>query len=264
MGLKTGKLPASYDSRDLLFTHFKAMPDGAQYKQAPVGFGVERTKTLEWQMLGNGPDDSVAPGFQGAGDCVEADACHRAMYGKTLAGEPCPPFTGKEAIELYSTLTGYVVGDDNTDQGTDMRKALNYARKTGVKDASGVVHKIGGYCALQAGSWTELLEALAIFDVVSIGVQFPQSAMDQFNAGKPWSYVRSSPIEGGHDVLVVNRPSHLDVEVVTWARLQKVTQSFYTHLCDEAYGIFMPESLTNGKSPEGFDMAAFQQALKDL
>src|SRR6202034_1732511 len=24
----------------------------------------------DWLMLGNGPDDSVAPGFQGCGDCV--------------------------------------------------------------------------------------------------------------------------------------------------------------------------------------------------
>ena len=259
--LKLGKKPATLDKRDLLFSDFKA---AATLEQAPVGFGVERAARIHWQMLGNGPDNTVQPGFQGAGDCVCADACNRVIYSNSIAGKPVPPFTGLTAIKLYETVGHYKLDDPATDNGTDMRTALNYARTHGITDAAGATHKIGGYCALQAGNWTELLQALNIFDVVSIGIQFPASAMGQFDAGKPWTYVKSSAIEGGHDVLVTTRPTSTHIGVQTWAKTQPMAETFYTHLSDEAYGVFLPETLVAGKSPEGFNLTDFTAALAEL
>jgi hypothetical protein len=267
MTLKLGKRAATYDRRDLLFSDFKlavSATPAAAYKEAPVGFGAKHEALIaNWEMLGNGPDDTVAPGFQGAGDCVLADAGHATMYANAMAGKTVL-VTGKEAIADYSAITGYVVGDDSTDQGTDMRTALNFRRQTGTLAHDGSRHKIGGYCALEAGNFTELLEALAVFDVVSIGIEFPQSAMDQFDAGKPWTYVKSSPIEGGHDVLVVGMPGTLQGSAVTWAKVQPFASTFYSHLNDESFGVFLPESMVAGKSPEGFDLAQFTAALKAL
>jgi len=64
-----------------------------------------RTRGPE-RMLGKGPDDSVEPGFAGAGDCVFAGACneHR-VWTKVVGGEEAP-LTGKGAIAAFSEVTG--------------------------------------------------------------------------------------------------------------------------------------------------------------
>lgn len=270
MELKLGKLPATYDKRDL---HFKDFIDKATtLRQAPVGFAQARVHHLLQSgltMMGNGPampaDDIPAEwtaAQEGAGDCVWADAGNRVKYSNALANRSVI-VRGKECIEGYQT-TGYDPVSGSGDNGTDMRVALNYARKTGIADSTGVRHKIGGYCALTAGSWSEMLEALAVFDMVSFGIQFRGCYMDQFNAGKPWKYVASSPVEGGHDILCVDRSHTTEVDVLTWAKIQGFMESVYSHDCDEAYGIFLPETLVNGVSPEGFSLADFTAALSEL
>lgn len=257
-----GKKPATYDPRDLAFSSFK-LP-GATFEQAPIGFGAKHESLVrDWGMLGNGPDNTVAPNFGGCGDCVLADAGHAVEYSNAMAGRTVL-VTGKQAVADYSTLTGYVLNEPSTDKGTDMRAALNFRRTTGTLAADGARHKIGGYCSLQVGDWAELLQALAVFDLVSIGFKFPSSAMAQFTAGQMWTYVATSPIDGGHDVPVIGRPAVSELTCVTWGQVQQLTRSFYQHLNDESYGVFMPESMVAGKGPEGFDMAAYQAALAAL
>ena len=88
--------------------------------------------------------------------------------------------------------------------------------------------------------------------------------MTQFNAGKPWSVVAGSQIEGGHYVPVVGRRSGY-VEVVTWGKTQRCTASFLKAYCDEAWAIVSPEILNaTGKTPEGFDLAALKADLAAL
>lgn len=270
-GLKLGKLPATYDRRTLMFHEF-VKPE-ITLRQAPVGFAQARVRTLlatGLTMMGNGPampEDEIPPDWkaaeEGVGDCVWADAGNRVKYSNALAGKTVE-VGGRACIQMYSDQTGYNPITGAGDNGTDMRTALNYARKTGILDDSGGRHKIGGYCGLEAGNWTQMLEAMSIFDMVSFGIQFRGCYMDQFNAGKPFSYNRSSPVEGGHDVLCVDRSATTRMDVLTWAKIQGFNESVYTHDCDEAYGIFLPESLTAGKSPEGFHMADFTAALAAL
>lgn len=268
--LKLGKKPSTVDERDLKFSDFKVA--GTTYPVPHVGFGAEHIAKLtpSLTMMGNGP---AAPGddipaewtaaAQGAGDCVWADAGNRVRYSNLLAGKEVL-VTGKECIEEYQTNTGYDPVTGANDNGTDMRTALNYARNTGILAHDGTRHKIGGYCALEPGHWTEMLEALAVFDIVSIGFQFRQCYMDQFNAGKPWQYEAASPVEGGHDVLVVDRLLVSQIGVLSWQRLQGFGAMVYTNDSDEAYGIFVPESMVAGKGPEGFDMAQYTAALAAL
>lgn len=254
-----GKRPATYDKRDLQFAHYRtgALP------AHPRIFGHEKfTAAKAWGMFGNGPDDSVAPGFQGAGDCVFASAAHQTMLWTAEEGRGPATFTGKEVISDYSAVTGYVVGDDATDQGTDIRAALKYRQKTGVLDAHGRRHKIGPYLALEPGNHENLYEALWLFGIVEIGIAFPASAMDQFDAGKPWSVVSGSPTEGGHDIPLVAKRAH--IECVTWGRIQPMTVGFFSKYCDEAWAILSPEALVEGKSMEGFDLAALQADLAAL
>jgi len=264
--LRLGKQAATYDKRDLLFTAYRtaeALP------AHPAHFGHE---TLigpnAWQMLGNGPDNTVSPGFGGAGDCVFAGGDHETMLW-TLVGAKPAKFSGATAIKDYSAVTGYNPkapldpnGENPTDKGTNTRIALNYRQKTGLIDAAGKRHKIGAYIALEVGNMDHLLEALYLFGAVGIGIRFPESAMDQFNAGKPWSVVPGPAPTGGHYIPLVAYRTNL--ECVTWGRIQQMTPQFYKTYCDEAWAILSPEMLKDGKTLEGFNLAQLQADLKAL
>ena len=65
-------------------------------------------------------------------------------------------FTGANAIEDYSAVTGYdpktpldADGNNPTDLGTNTRDGLNYRQKTGLIDTAGKRHRIGAYVSLE-------------------------------------------------------------------------------------------------------------------
>lgn len=251
MNMRLGKQPATIDHRDLLLDEVVG-PDGL--KEAPSGFGHWPKIGAAWGMLGN---DTV-------GDCVFAGGDHETMLWNALREVPVG-FTPAAALADYSAVTGYNPADPSTDQGTNVRDALGYRRSTGLVDGAGKRHKIGAYVALEAGNWHELLEALYAFDAVGIGFEFPDYAMAQFNAGKPWAYRSGGSIEGGHYVPIVGRPGLSRVKCVTWGALQDMTRSFFEHYCDEAWGLLSVESLNAaGVTPEGLNLDALKAALAAL
>lgn len=245
--LKLGKQPARHDPRDLLLEHYltPVLP------KVPAAFGHEGAIT-DWQMLGN---DSY-------GDCVFAGAAHETMLWNAEGGRAVG-FTDSAVLADYAAVTGFDPADPSTDRGTDVRQALSYRRKTGVVDANGKRHKIGAFVALEPGNYEHLLTALYLFGAVGIGIQFPVSAMDQFNRGRPWSVVSGASIDGGHYIpLVARRHRHLDC--VSWGRVQPMTKGFYERYTDESYALLSPEMLAAGHSPEGFDLAALTADLRAL
>lgn len=256
---KLGKQAATRDDRDLTYTVVKA---GATLPKPPARFG-HGTMFHDWQMLGNGPDDSVQPGFQGAGNCVFAGGGHETMETNKLAGKIIP-ITGKQAISDYSTVTGYVIGDDNTDQGTNVRDALKYRRRTGLLDAAGKRHKIGAYVALDPKDYEQLVEAAYVFSAVGVGIEFPESAMAQFDNGEPWDVVPGARIEGGHYIPLFGRSSLNVLGVVTWGRRQAMTRAFAQEYIDEAWAVVFPEELRNGKTERGMDLTQLTSALAAL
>lgn len=250
MTLKLGKRPATYDRRDLLFAAYRA--PGALLPPRPRTFGHEAVVPAKrWGMLGN---DRV-------GDCVFAGAAHETMLWTGETGR-ATAFTDVGVVSDYSAVTGYTPADPSSDQGTDVRAALTYRRKTGVLDAHGTRHKIGAFVALEPGNRTALLDALYLFGAVGIGIQFPSSAMDQFNAGKLWSVVHGAHLDGGHYIPLVARRTHL--ECVTWGQIQGMTDAFYAKYCDEAWAIVSPDMLVAGKTLEGFDLAQLTADLTAL
>lgn len=233
---------------------------------ATFGYGYDYS---DWLMLANGPDPTVtnAPaGWSGCGDCVWAGSDHETMLIKKQAGSSVS-FDGNTAVADYSAQTGYNIsqtqpdGSNPTDNGTDVQQALQYRVNTGIIDLAGNRHKLGGFVALEPGNITHLLEAMWIFDIVGIGVQFPDSAMNQFNNGQKWSVVAGAQIEGGHYVPLVGIPSASELTCVTWARRQVLTQAWYTKYCDEAYCYWTEDSIKNGVNARGFSIAQQQAYL---
>lgn len=244
---KLGKQRATYDKRDLQFAAYRGV---GTLPPAPRTFGHETTIAPKgWGMLGN---DSV-------GDCVFAGAAHETMLWTAERGTPAQ-FDEAHVISDYSAVTGYNPNDPSSDQGTDVRAALSYRRKTGILDARGSRHKIGAFLALEPGNHVHLYEALYLFGAVGIGIEVPTSAMDQFDGGKVWSVVHGANIEGGHYIPLVARRTHL--ECVTWGQVQGMTDAFYAKYCDEAWAILSTEMLVGGKTLEGFDLAQLHADLK--
>lgn len=246
--MKLGKLPAREGAVSFRFAQYA---NAVKLPTPPRTFGHEAAVGPSWGMLGN--DDY--------GCCVPAGAAHETMLWGHEGGK-VPSFTPDNVLADYAAVTGFDPSKPDTDQGTDMSAFAAFRRKTGVVDATDQRHKIAAYLALEPGNLTELYQAAWLFGAVGIGIEFPGSAMAQFDAGKPWTVVRGASIEGGHYVPLVARRQYL--EVVTWGKVQRVSTTFLGHYCDEALAYVSAEALTAGKSPEGFDYATLLADLAKL
>jgi hypothetical protein len=250
--LKLGKMPAAPRPTDFKFSEFAA---GITLPTVPSRFG-HGSAYSDWGMLGN----------DRYGDCVWAGAAHEHMLINKVVHGIDVGFDDASVLGDYSAVTGFDPNDPQTDGGTDVHVALSYRRKTGIADATGKRHQIGAYVSLDPKSWQHLEQAAYIFGAVGIGIEFPSSAMDQFNAGQPWDVVPGARNEGGHYVPTVGSLHAADqVTVLTWGKHQVMTQAFYEKYNDEAWVYVTNEELrSNGTGLHGFDVEKLNSFLGAL
>jgi hypothetical protein len=247
--MKLGKRPATEDTRDLKLSSYLATD------LTPPRADTSNIRwTTEWGMLGN----------DRYGDCVFAGAAHETMLWVFEGTGHRPMFDDNAVLSDYAAVTGFDPDTGANDDGTVVRDALNYRRKTGIVDARSFKrHKIRAYVALDPGNRTNVEAAVHLFDAIGIGFMFPDYAMRQFNRGRAWSVLPGGTIEGGHYVPVIGYDRRY-LYTVTWGRVQKMTWAFFRKWCDEAWGILSEELLAAGKSPDGLDLAALDADLKAL
>lgn len=228
-----------------------------------------------WGMMMNGPDPQAPAQIRntGIGDCTFAEAGHDTMAQTLYGTGTMVTLPDSSLLKGYETVGGYVLGDPSTDNGCVIQDVLNYRRKTGLADSAGNMHKISAFAQVSSvvgrnTDWNVLKQALYLFGSVDIGVNFPDSAMDQFNNGEPWSVVNGSPIDGGHCVTVQRWDQTVPngyVKVVTWGQEQAVRTSWWTEYVEEAWVIITPDWLNSmGESPTGLNMAQLQADLTAL
>jgi hypothetical protein len=263
MTFHLGKQAATYDKRDALYADFRrSLAAAGKLPKVPTVFG-HGNDFADWLMLGNGPDPTVAPGFEGCGDCAWAGPAHETMELCQNAKRPAPRFDGKTVVDQYSEYSGYDPETGANDTGSNVREVLQWRATKGLKDADGTVHKIGPYVALEPKNLEHLLEAAYLFECVGIGIEVPESAQQQFAEGKPWSVVPGAQIEGGHYIPVVGRPNSMDVAFITWAQRTLMTDQFYATFNDEAWAYISPEQFkaVTGRDYEGYDEAQLEEYL---
>lgn len=247
--MKFGKLPARKNSVSFRLRDYLSLPT----LPTPPAKADHYKLVSDWQgTLGNNL----------YGDCVFAGADHEHIVWEKIGGKAVS-FTPTTALSDYSAVTGFNPNDPTTDQGTDMQVAASYRRKTGIVDVAKNRHKVDAYMAITPGNKLELKQAIYLFSNVGIGIQFPKSAMEQFNSGKPWTVVANSPIIGGHYWPCVGYDTRY-VYGVTWGKVQKASWSFIARYMDEGIVYLSHEMLTNGKSLEGFDAGQLQADLGQL
>lgn len=245
MRFRLGKKPARENAVRFKLSKYI---DLSSLPTPPNEFG-HASALSDWGVLGN----------QDYGDCVFAGAAHETILWRKLANL-WYGFDDKGVLSDYSTVTGFNPADSTTDGGADMAQVAEYRRTVGIVDSLGWRHRVVAYLALDISNIQEIYTAMYLFDAVGIGIRFPASAMQQFDQGDPWSVVPNSPISGGHYVPGISKQNGM-IGVVTWGKLQLMTEDFLRTNCDEAVVYLTIENLLAGKTPEGFSL---QDLLSDL
>jgi hypothetical protein len=170
-----------------------------------------------------------------------------------------PLFTSSEVVSQYMDLTG---GADN---GLDPVAVAQWWQNTGLTDAKGNVHKIRSFTALN--SLPECVEAAYLFGFAGLAMWMPDNTPEQeFQAGQPWSDTSGDPDQNdGHYVPLVGRNSAGDFLVVTWGRLQAVTEEWLNkYLAGGVAYTSQDYMLATGLSPEGFNFDQLDDDLASL
>lgn len=223
-----------------------------------------------WGMLGNGPcdDGSIPEGwaaYDGAGNCAIAGPCHEHMMDAKITSRAVPAFTCRSALEQYSAFlksigqTPYDLQTGDGDTGCAVAQVIAWRQKTGLTDANGGVHKIGQAIELTPGNLDELWEAAYLFDCAGIGIQVQEALMRLADEGKPWDWVKGSPIEGGHYIFV---PSLR--KLISWGDADAFTNRFYEKANDETvcYVAADKYEAVTGDSVEGYDSQDLEKYLR--
>lgn len=219
-----------------------AQPARPQLKLTPVLAGAALPAppdAVDWQ-----DDRIVWPMYANDtwGDCVWAEIGHAINQATYYATDTEVEVTDQDVLKGYSDVTGFSPnagpsGSNPTDNGTYVQDAMKYWRKTGVGG-----HKIVAYASLDVSNLTEIKQAVALFGSISVGLNFPASAMTQFNQGEPWDVVRGAKVEGGHCVLVGAYDKD-GAGLVTWGAETKMTWRFWQKYVDEAWVYFDRDGL---------------------
>ena len=241
-----------------------APPPAAVDYISPMGGG--------WLMLGNGPDDTVAPGFQGCGDCVAVWwANTRRAVTKVLTGtEKYPPWP--QVLAIYQTQNEDFdpTGDPDTtgpgspaDGGMDIQTLLEWlVANPGAVDGGTLV----GFAAVDFTNAEEVEAAVAAGGVICYGINVQEAQMTQFNDDQPWNPVSGSPIDGGHCVAGGGygaSPAGSDPDMagqwkdVTWGEESSLTTAFMGQLTEEMWFPVWKEQLGAKEFQAQVDEAAF-------
>jgi hypothetical protein len=253
LALKFGRKPAVHNERT------KQSGFAMDRALAPLGAApavsndyvaaVDAVTGGNWQMLGNDQ----------WGDCCEADDGHYLMLRTANQGPMVIPTTA-EVLALYSAETGFDPSNPNTDQGTDEVSDCEFMVNTGL-----LGHKAESTAFVDPHNENYLKWCIQLFGGCKFGINFPQSAMDQFNAGQPWTVVANDGgIIGGHDVVGVKYDGTY-FYVVTWGKLQAVSPAWIDQYADEAHVLLFPDWIAaNGASPAGFSLMTLIEDLKAI
>ena len=209
--MKLGKLPPRMHAKTLSIE--KYLGDALPVAPSKVYWSY-KVPADAWGMLGNDVK----------GDCVVAMAMHMDMNWTAHTGK-MRQWTTEQAVEIYDRLSP-------NDEGLVMTDFLNFWQTEGMFG-----NKILGWASFNYAVPNRFNQVDWLFGSVACGVQFPRSAMNQFEAGQTWTVVQGrSPIDGGHAVPAFNFGA-LGDKVVTWAKLHAMVNAWRDTYLDEAYAV---------------------------
>lgn len=197
-----------------------------------------------WQMLGN---DQY-------GDCVAVTWANVRLLMSHYAGGNKYP-TQDQVFTFYKTQNPGFPSEDN---GMDIQTALEDLVKSGGPDGVKAV----AFAKVDYTSKAEVQAAIDTFGFVWVGINVLDINQDEFGENKPWNYVASSPVDGGHSVVAGGYgPAGTgalagDVRFETWAQETSFTDSFWQHQVEECWVVIWPENMGTDSFQSNIDSDA--------
>ncbi len=188
------------------------------------------------------------------GDCTAAGAAHLLeVWTKEVDGSG-RVVSDDDVLKFYE-LQGYNPADPSTDQGADMVSVLKAWQAVGLAG-----DKILGWAEVHIDP-ADLKTACWLFSGVYCGFNVPASAMEEFQAGQPWT-ATDQDAQDGHCVPIVDYDDQ-GVTVVTWGRLQRASWAFVSRYFDEALAIVPSDyaRLAGRALPNGLNL---EQLVADI
>lgn len=221
------------------------------------------------------PQVTAAGGFKmflndTLGCCTASDCGNSTIWRSAAAGKPIVP-TDADILAIYEATAGYrPVNPKNpqtnpTDQGAMESTVCAYMVSNGIAG-----HKAAATAPIIAGAWTatsfdHLKWGIIVFGGVRIGVNLPNSAETQTDAGQPWSLAGDQTVDGGHDVFLTNYDQNY-FYCATWAQRQAIEYNWLPKFTEEAHGEAWPTVWVrpSGWTPTGFKEATLIRDLQAL
>lgn len=243
---KGGRLPADPSKPRLTFAGFKS----TQLPPAPPSIDLF-SEVADWPMYLN---NSI-------GDCTIATVGHMVESWTTYGQRITKKITDNDVLKAYEAVSGYDPKTKTNDNGAVVQDVLNYWRKTGIGGT-----KIVAFASVDVKNIEECKQAAAIFGGIYLGINFPASAMDQFNRGEPWDVVKGSTNEGGHAIPSAWYDTASGLwKVITWGAVQPMTQAFWEKYCVASDTPVLTDSLEwvpVGKLTKGDGLVVFDEQVE--
>ena len=217
---KLGRLPNSGRPRIKLTADL--IPATA-YAPPPSVDWYSHVPAASWGMDGN----------DAYGDCTCAEIDHAVKTMQVAAGNPEVKSSAQEVLNAYAAITGWNPNDPSSDQGAEMQSVRDFWRKTGFT-LGGKPDKVALFAQVDHTNLMLVRWCIDRFGEVGVGVNFPASAMDQFNADMPWDVVKGSQVEGGHAVAAVGYDAQY-IYLVSWGRVVPATWAWFVAYTEECW-----------------------------
>lgn len=202
-----------------------------------------------WGMLGN---DKL-------GDCTVAGLAHKRIGDVWSNQGSILEVTTDQVISFYENF-GYRPDDPDSDQGAVCQQVLETWQKKGFLGERPLA-----FARINVRNKTEIMQAISTFGQLYTGFNVPQSAMEQFNAGKPWTVVPGSPSIGGHCITLGGYDLER-VKGVTWGVVQEMTWEFVLKQFTDLYAVIGKDDIDpkTGRNRLGLDANALGKAFAAL
>jgi hypothetical protein len=232
-----GKLPPQEDPRRMMFAAYSS---AATLPPPPIQCDRTYGHTI-WGMMGN----------ERAGCCAYAAVAHHgSAWSMGTTGKPLL-ISAEQVIQAYARGTGYDPVTGANDRGSLLINVLEEWRTRGFG-----TNRIAAHAGIDLRDPMNIREAVYYYGGAYCGIQLPQTAMEQTEAGLGWTVPWFSANLGGHAISVLSyNATHL--WCVTWGAVQVMTWEFFMKFADEAYAIINPLWLdASGLSPTGLRLDA--------
>jgi hypothetical protein len=184
-------------------------------------------------------------------------------------------FTDDQIVSVYSAISGYVPGDESTDNGASVTDLLNYWQQTGYPQVGTDTanHTIAGYVAVDGTNNTEIQQAIDLFGTLTIGFDLPDAWIKSFqgDGSDVWDVgpgIAPDP-NNGHCIPFVAYDAE-GVTAVTWGAVVKITWSAVAMILDpnnggECYAKVSTDWASGTMpAPNGVDLATLNSDLAAL